>query len=220
MAWAKALAVRAEEGKGKDVDRTKSDEALKEAVLGFPWVLPLLADKVGFSLPSEARNHALLQLKLGYESVLRPSLARRLSDPIDLRLSSYVFARPGPLTTLHLLSHIYVLRSSALWKDPSALSWLNSRLPHILPDLLSPTAAVPANRAHALEHFKAGTPESIVRHVLVAEDNSGLLGFLNEKQRERLGMAFDPVPPKRSVSQYDVSRFLACRPSVSFHPDL
>lgn len=208
MAWAKALAVRAEEGKGKDVDRTKSNQALEEAILGFPWVLPLLADKVGFSLPSEARNHELLQLRLGYEcvSVLPGPLSFSNLPVSDLARS---FFRPGPLTTLHLLSHIYVLRSHALWKDPSVLAWLKSCLPTILPTLLDPSAPIPPNRKHALDHFKNGTPESIVRHVMVAEDNSGLLGFLSEAQRERLGMAFDPVPPKRSTTLYDVSRALS-----------
>ncbi|KAL7413126.1 transcriptional repressor TCF25-domain-containing protein [Mrakia frigida] len=191
MGWAKALALRAEEKskekKGEKEEsgegtEKKSDEALREAMMTFPWVLPLLADKVGFSIPPEARNHPLLELRLGYE--------------------------PGPLTPLHLLSHIYVLRSSALWKELPTLHWLQSRLPHILPLLLSPSNASYPPRQAVLDHFKNGTPEGIVRHVMVAEDNSTLLGFLEPRVREGMGMAFDPLPPRRSVSSYDNNYFM------------
>ena len=45
------MALRAEEKKEKNPtplkegEERKSDEALREAVMTFPWVLPLLADK-------------------------------------------------------------------------------------------------------------------------------------------------------------------------------
>lgn len=45
LGWAKALALRAEENARKDKEHEASNKALREAVLTFPWVLPLLADK-------------------------------------------------------------------------------------------------------------------------------------------------------------------------------
>lgn len=88
MAYAKALALRAEETAKKDSKHEGSAEALREAVLTFPYVLPLLADKgacrkqppscdsqlmhsrsVGFSIPSEHRSHPLFERHLGYECV-------------------------------------------------------------------------------------------------------------------------------------------------------
>lgn len=83
---------------------------------------------------------------------------------------------------MHLLSHIYVQRSQALWKEAATLSWLQSQLPSILPDLLTQDGPSSyALREKVLQHFKEGTPESIARHVMVSEDNSTLLGFLDRR---------------------------------------
>jgi hypothetical protein len=52
-------------------------------------------------------------------------------------------------------------------------------------------------------------PEWVVRHVMVAEDNSTLLGFLEGRVKERMGMSYDPLPPRTSVSAYNVSPLLS-----------
>lgn len=69
-----------------------------------------------------------------------------------------------------------------------------------------PLVNVPSpDRTAALAFFKNGTPENIVRHVMVSEDNSTLLGFLERKWGQMMGMSFDPLPPRNSISAYDVS---------------
>lgn len=167
----------------------------------------------------------MLQPRLGYEYVpLTYRLHSSLSFlsfvasglPFASLFAHFLPFRPGPLTTLHLLSHIYVLRSQALWKEAPTLAWLQSQLPLILPDLLASNEKAYAPRQAVLDHFKNGTPESIVRHVMVAEDNSTLLGFLEPKVREAMGMAFDPLPPRRGVSFYDVSGWFRFSSSFPF----
>ncbi|CDZ98610.1 Uncharacterized conserved protein [Phaffia rhodozyma] len=183
MAWAKALGLRMEETKkGSKIEKGKADVALREAVLTFPEVLPLLADKVGFNVPSEIRSHPSVEIRLGYE--------------------------PGPLTPLHLLSQIYVSRSHSLFKEASHLSWIQAQLPQIYPDLLSSSPSSPSpSRARVLSYWKSGSGESLTRHVLVSEDNSSWLGFLEAGVKEGMGMSFDPAPPRTAITAYNNAYF-------------
>lgn len=115
------------------------------------------------------------------------------------------------MSTLHLLSHIHVIRCLPLYKEAAVLSWLSKTIPTFLP--LADSAPAPDRKA-ALAFFKAGTPENIVRHVMVSEDNSTLLGFLERKWGQMMGMSFDPLPPAKSVSAYDVRSFGRCTSSL------
>jgi hypothetical protein len=121
--------------------------------------------------------------------------------------------RRGPVSTLHLLSHIHVIRCLPLYKEAAILSWLSKTIPTYLP--LADSAPAPERKA-ALAFFKAGTPENIVRHVMVSEDNSTLLGFLERKWSQMMGMSFDPLPPAKSISAYDVRPVtVSCRFALS-----
>lgn len=66
MAYAKALALRNQEVSNKSGDRSASEVALQAAMWTFPQVIPLLADKIGASLPDGARSHPLLAIQAGY----------------------------------------------------------------------------------------------------------------------------------------------------------
>ena len=66
MAYAQALALRADEDAQKHGDRSESDLALQEAMKKFPQVIVPLADKIGASLPGAARTNKLLQIEAGY----------------------------------------------------------------------------------------------------------------------------------------------------------
>lgn len=66
MAYAKALALRQQEVVTKNKDRSASEVALQAAIWTFPQVVPLLADKIGASLPAGARSHPLLAVEAGY----------------------------------------------------------------------------------------------------------------------------------------------------------
>lgn len=70
MAYAKALALRTREIQTKSKDRSASEVALQAAIWTFPQVVPLLADKIGASLPAGVRSHPLLAVEAGYMYVL------------------------------------------------------------------------------------------------------------------------------------------------------
>jgi len=80
MAYSQALALRAQEDAEKSKvsesssgfcpfrlsqDETTSNAALQAAMQTFPQVIPLLADKIGASLPNGARSNPLLQVEAG-----------------------------------------------------------------------------------------------------------------------------------------------------------
>ena len=66
MAYAQALALRADEVTKKHGDRSESDLALQEAMKKFPQVIVPMADKIGANLPGAARTNKLLQIEAGY----------------------------------------------------------------------------------------------------------------------------------------------------------
>ena len=59
--YARALALRAEESSTKE-SGARSTEALIEAILKFPSVVPLLADKIDINLPSSLRGLPIFQI--------------------------------------------------------------------------------------------------------------------------------------------------------------
>lgn len=66
MAYAQALALRADEVSKKHGDHSESDLALQEAIKKFPQVVVPLADKIGASLPDGARGNKLFAIEAGY----------------------------------------------------------------------------------------------------------------------------------------------------------
>lgn len=191
MAYAKALALRADEESRKSKDHTKSDEALQEAISDFPQVVVPLADKIGASLPDKARSHPLLQIEAGY------------SD--------------APTNVMHLLSHIYVARNEALWKDASRIKWFETQLSLALPNIDSSDSRTARNDALALIQSprdpideSINVPLYICRHVLCSESTSWL-GFLPPVITKKPFEAFDPLPPTTATSAYDNDYFNGLR---------
>ena len=58
----------------------------------------------------------------------------------------------------------------------------------------------------AISRYSFGTPQNIVRHVLVTENRS-LFPFLGPRALSDSMVAYDPVPPITSVSAFDDSYF-------------
>ncbi|EIW69934.1 hypothetical protein TREMEDRAFT_38605 [Tremella mesenterica DSM 1558] len=187
MAYAKALALREQENMSKNEDHTKSDEALRFAMQTFPQVIIPLFDKLSISLPPSARSQDLLSIHAGYE--------------------------PHPSNPLHLLSHIYVSRSEALWKDSSHLSWLQTQLPLALKTIDGAEALL--SRANALSCLQSprdpvdqmtNTPTFICRHVLCSESTS-FAGFLPPEITSMTILAYDPLPPSTAMTIYNAEYF-------------
>ncbi|XAO22280.1 hypothetical protein I312_101049 [Cryptococcus bacillisporus CA1280] len=193
MAYAKALALRMEEDKNKNQDHTASDQALREAITDFPQVVVPLADKIGASLPEGVRSEALFNVQAGY------------SD--------------SPSDVIHLLSHIYVSRSEALWKDANHLQWFEYQVAHALPELYSESSKLARDDILALIQAprdpvddSTNVPSFICRHVLCSE-NTSWLAFLPPVITSRPFHSFDPLPPTTAISIYDSSYFSGVRPS-------
>ncbi|OCF54767.1 cytoplasmic protein [Kwoniella mangroviensis CBS 10435] len=187
MAYAKALALRQEEESKKSKDYTKSDEALQEAITDFPQVVTLLADKIGASLPEGARSNPLLQVEAGFNET--------------------------PSNVIDLLSHIYVSRSEALWKDEKRIAWFSKHVALAIPKLNDPSAKEARDDALALiqsprDPLDEGLPVPmyICRHVLCSESTS-FVGFLPPVVTSRPLNSFDPLPPTTATSIYDDAYF-------------
>ncbi|TYJ53218.1 hypothetical protein B9479_006141 [Cryptococcus floricola] len=192
MAFAKALALRVEEDKAKSKNHTNSDEALREAITDFPQMVVPLADKIGASLPAGARSEPLLKVEAAWDE--------------------------SPTNVIHLLSHIYVARSEALWKEADKMAWLESQVPLALAELHSPASKMARDDILALVQAPRDPVDDtinvslfICRHVMCSE-NTSWLGFLPPLITARSFNSFDPLPPTTAISMYDDAYFAGIRP--------
>jgi hypothetical protein len=117
------------------------------------------------------------------------------------------------LNTVHLLSHIYVARSEALWKDPAILKFFESQITPAIAQLQSEQAI--SDREHVLSLLaiprdpsdeQLSLPLFICRHVVCSESTSWI-GFLPPQIRNLPVHAYDPLPPTTAVSEYDAAYF-------------
>ncbi|KAI3486224.1 hypothetical protein L1887_50252 [Cichorium endivia] len=181
LAYARALAYRALEREESDkaAAAARSRAALRLAIARFPGAVPLLCNKAGVDLPDKIATHPLFQLAPRYGA--------------DDTLGS-------------LLTHIYVLRSESLWKEPGYGEWLRSTAMELAETLVADydgkRKAQPAVASH-------NTRQGIYRHVLVSDlpdaVRQQLIAYLPPSitgSSEQMD-AFDPVPPRAGVSDAD-----------------
>ncbi|GJE99434.1 transcriptional repressor TCF25-domain-containing protein [Phanerochaete sordida] len=192
-AYARALALFVAEEESKDEEHKHSTEALLEAVNAFPSVVPLLADKADITLPGTIRAHAAFRIH---------------TDASTLSNHSHAI--------LHLLSHLYALRSAPLWKVKSRAAWfartigsLEGKLTSITFGTSSKTTSPSPSLFHSL-YSRADLAYSVYRHVVVLEPvtRAGrLFGFLPPQILTAKQLACDPVPPPTRASEYDGAFF-------------
>ncbi|KAF8128178.1 transcriptional repressor TCF25-domain-containing protein [Boletus edulis] len=118
--YARALILRAKEKEKKERGedfKEESTEALRQAILAFPMIVPLLADKCEISLSAEVRGHKAPRIHTDGMRV------HGLSPEESI---------------LHLLAHLYAQRSSPLWKSSGNASWLSSTSNALLSDTFYP----------------------------------------------------------------------------------
>lgn len=188
MGWNRALALRQKETVEKDKEHEESTEALVIAMKTFPEVIVLLADKIGANIPSAVRQSTLTQVEAGY------------SD--------------DPSAVIHLLSHIYVARNEALWKEPAVLAWFESTVAEHFDSIDDGQARLKRAEAHAIAQTPRDLgadgelviPLNICRHVLCSESTSWL-GFLPPSVTSRPFHAYDPLPPSTAQTAYDARYF-------------
>jgi hypothetical protein len=180
----------------------QSTEALRQAVLEFPSVVPLLADKAEIMLSAEARSHPAFRIFTPHGCAKFPSLrGSAFSDP---SASSNDLAEES---LLHLLSHIYVQRSHALWKDPTRSSWFAETVTDLVrTGQLPPKATTTAGfaRLQSLVRRSGDFDISIYRHVVVLGSSAQrLLPFVPAHIVNKNNLACDPLPPPSFKSQYN-----------------
>ncbi|KAI9448396.1 DUF654-domain-containing protein [Lactarius indigo] len=175
-AYARALALRAE---GDD----RASQVLKQAVLDFPSVVPLLADKAEIVLSAEVRSQPAFRIH-----------TRNDSGSVGESL-------------LHLLSLIYVQRSHALWKDPLRSSWFAETVTELVRTSQLPSKVTSTKGFTRMQNLmdRSGNFElSIYRHVVVLGPSAQtLLHFIPAGVITGNNLACDPLPPPSSQSRYN-----------------
>jgi hypothetical protein len=109
------------------------------------------------------------------------------------------------------LSHIYVQRSHALWKDPARSSWFAETVTELVQTGQLPsksTAATGFSRLQSLVRRSGNYDTSVYRHVVVLGSSAQrLLPFIPAHAVDNNNLACDPLPPPTSKSQYDDNFF-------------
>ena len=108
---------------------------------------------------------------------------------------------------LHLLSHIYVQRSHALWKDPARSSWFAETVTDLVRTGQLPpkaTATTGFARLQSLVRRSGEFDISIYRHVVVLGSSAQrFLPFIPAHVINKNNLACDPLPPPSLKSQYN-----------------
>ncbi|KAG8963840.1 hypothetical protein FRC03_002524 [Tulasnella sp. 419] len=181
MLYARAACLRNIEINRGDKDHKESTEALKQAVLEFPSVVPVLADKAGINLSADIRGLPVMRIETGWLN----------REPAN--------------SAIHLLSHLYAQRSASTWKQPTFVSWMQETVSSVLPLLRNGADRTPL-RDRALQHFATGPTLSMCRHVVIC-DMRNLLVFCNPADLTKDTHAYDPIPPRTTITEYDETYF-------------
>ncbi|KAG2072866.1 DUF654-domain-containing protein [Suillus decipiens] len=193
-AYARALALFAREKAGGGQSVGSSTDALKQAMLAFPEVVPLLADKCDISLSPELRGHRAFRIQ---------------TDGIGLSPAQSI---------LHLLSHLYAQRSAPLWKSASHMKWFESTANGIRPSLDAQRSN--AIRERFLQMYTSTTLRySVYRHVIVLEQSfRNLTPFIPRSVLLAKQLACDPLPPLTASSEYNDAFFAGAEEIFSVRP--
>ncbi|KIY63859.1 DUF654-domain-containing protein, partial [Cylindrobasidium torrendii FP15055 ss-10] len=174
--YSRALALK---NSSKSKEQDASADALVEAVTAFPSVVPLLADKLDVVLPQDLRAHNDFRLEVD---------------------GSYM---TGPVSSMHLISHLYVQRALPVWKDHT--DWFRDTITKrfaVLPKTLSSPTREAFFKLYDQEHLRF----SLYRHVIVLEYPS-LFKFIPKAIFARKSLDCDPLPPPGYQSAYDDAFF-------------
>ena len=104
------------------------------------------------------------------------------------------------------MPHLYVQRSSGIWKDPAYFSWFLQTLTALFPSSLPSSLLKQAQYYAFLTLFTHVTPQaSMHRHILVLESTyRRLFAFIPQTSLADIGaLSCDSLPPTTAVSKYD-----------------
>ncbi|KAF9530905.1 transcriptional repressor TCF25-domain-containing protein [Crepidotus variabilis] len=180
--YARALALKILEDLNKDADHQNSREALQQAAKDFPSIVPLLADKLDVSFSASIRSHRDFKIETDCHSLTAPNAA------------------------LHLLSHLFVQRSSPVWKEH--VSWFSSTISATFSNLPSSLPVTDRRRSFLDQFENVHLRYSVYRHVMVLESSyRRLFSFIPRQILDAKSLSCDPLPPVSSISLYDDNFF-------------
>lgn len=196
-AYARALALYVREEEHRDKDHGESTKALQDAIIAFPAVVPVLADKADISLSADVRRHSAFRIHPDASSLPAESAA-----------------------VLHLLSHLYAQRSFSLWKVPQRTSWFARTVVATLADLPpSYDNTSSPYRGFVTLFSKRELTYSVYRHTTVLEASCRrLFGFIPRAVTDAKHLACDPLPPPTRVSDYDEEFFRGAEDALNVRP--
>jgi Transcriptional repressor TCF25 len=159
----------------------------------------------------QGRNYAFCRSKksASFQNIHSPRVCQ-FFVPSQFGISDRSAASSDDLaeeSLLHLLSHIYVQRSHALWKDPTRSSWFAETVTELVrTGQLPPKATATAGfaRLQSLVRRSGNFDVSIYRHVVVLGPSAQrLLPFIPAHIINKNNLACDPLPPPSFKSQYN-----------------
>ncbi|KAG8982657.1 hypothetical protein FRB93_007927 [Tulasnella sp. JGI-2019a] len=182
MSFGRAVALRSLEVNKDAKDHTESTKALEDAILAFPSIVPVLADKAGINLSSDVRGLPCMRIETGWDAY----------HPAE--------------SAIHLLSHLYAIRASSTWKQPTHVEWLQKTVNSLRPQLQTIQESRPLIHTEALNYFASGPTLAICRHVIVC-DISSVISFMKPGTVSGEMHAYDPLPPLDSITKYNDAYF-------------
>lgn len=183
LAFAKALILFDQEEASK-TPHEASQTQLVQAMLTFPFMVPVLFNKLGLNIPPAFLDHPRGGLRTSFDS-------------------------SKPDSFLHMLAHLYVSRSESLFKPPEILEWLQSAARQAESSLNDSTqASVRLSQSFADGSRLYGqdiVPAGILRHI-VAADIPELRSHMPPGLLASIESSVDPLPPQGG-SAYDDEYF-------------
>ena len=176
---------------------------MRDAARDFPSIVPLLADKLDISLSADIRAHHDFKIETEARYIFFTIMHTN-----DFQLTFFTISRTlkPPQGALHLLSHLYVQRSSPIWKDHS--SWFASTVTETFSKLPSSLPVTDRRKAFLSQFEDQNVCYSLYRHVTVLETSfRGLFSFIPSQVLGAKSLACDPLPPPTTINEYNQEFF-------------
>lgn len=191
--YTRALAMKIHEDTTGSQDHAPSIQAFVGAVLRFPSLLPLLADKMGVVLSAEIRSKPTFKVHVDSSSFQSPTDA-----------------------VVQLLCHLYVQRWGELWLGDRHSAWFSE----CIKSLSFSDPVLPGTREDRSTVLAATTVHtSIYRHVIVLERTCGsLFSFIPKEILNTRQLSCDPLLPYLRVSEYNAEFFQGVEDVLGYRP--
>ncbi|KAJ2659305.1 hypothetical protein IWW48_003548 [Coemansia sp. RSA 1200] len=171
----------------KRVPQQQSTDLLVDAILTFPTAVPVLWAKANIDLDARIVGHPYFE---------EPTAAAAAG------------ADDSAMTHMQLLVRLFAERSAALYRVPEVIRWLQEGLRLALARIDASgtadgdTAFVERKRRVQSAMCSYVVPESVSRHVLVADMEALKAGLPDRIRSATESYAFDPLPPPDNIDPY------------------